>query len=278
MAATIFGIDEITPQPGFSARQSDQGGWVANHEFAIRADDFDDAQTQFIKGTLLADLDPSIPDPFSQFLKIVDTEISRVEGDLIFLRVTASGSAYPQYDGPDISTDALPTYTLTGQLTDVPFSKHPKWNELLLGDQTLLGMMLDGILTYDMFGQILYLNNDANAQVAYVNQFSTEAENDYAKQFAKRIQQGQTTFQKSTYTWQESSEGDMPFPPEQLKDLGLIAVPRGEPPMQESGDYNWMMTNVSQSQTGELYRTNIEWTLSDEFGHDDFLYTKEQIG
>lgn len=269
MAATIFGIGEISPQPGFSARQSEQGGWVASHEFAIRADNFDSAQSSFVKGTLLADLDPSIPEPFSSFLKIVDTEISRVEGDLIFLRVTASGADYPQYDGDELSPENEPTYTLTGQLTDAPFSSHPKWKELTNIEKTTLGKMIDGLLTYDIEENVVYY---ANQDKSYIHQFEPETD---GLEFAVRIQQGQTTYLKSSYTWQESSEGNEMLPNAQLNKLGLIATPRGEPPLAE-GTRDWMLTNVSQSQTGELYRTNLEWTLSENGGFDDFLYNPTQ--
>jgi hypothetical protein len=33
-----------------------------------------------------------------------------------------------------------------------------------------------------------------------------------------------------------------------------------------------MLTSASQSQAGELYRTTLEWSLSDEGKHDSFLY------
>lgn len=265
MAATIFGIGEISPQPGFNARQSEQGGWVASHEFAIRAADFDDAQSSFVKGTLLSDLDPSIPDPFDTFLRISDVELSRVEGDLIFFRVTATGSGVNQYDEDTLGTGALPTYTLTGQLSDVPFSKHRKWQAMTPLEKTLLGRLIDGSLWYDIENNILYRTDEDKP-----NKDQLTAATD-AVEFAIRIQQGQTTYQKSVYTWQESTEGEDELIPQQLNKLGLIATPRGTPPT-PTGTRNWMLTSVSQSQTGELYRTNIEWTLSDEGGHDDFLY------
>lgn len=278
MAATIFGINEIHPQPGFVASQSEQGGWVANHEFAVRAENFTTEQSKFIKGELLSSLDPDIPSPFSDFLKISEVEISRVEGDIIFIKVTATGSNIDQYQGDDLGDAALPTYTLTGQLSDVPFSKHRKWKDMNDIEKTLLGMMLDGLLTYDINDGILYGNNDTNARVPCILQFGEGEEAYNARQFALRIQQGQTTYQKSVYTWEESSEGVLSLTPQQLNKLGLISVPRGDPPDATEGR-DWMLTNVSQSQTGELYRTNIEWTLSEEGGHDEFLYSpKENIG
>ena len=269
MAATIRGFTsgEIKPQPGFNARQSEQGGWVAQHEFAIQAADFDAAQSSFAKGTLLSDLDPSIPSPFDSFLQISEVSLSRVEGDLIFFSVTATGSGTNQFEEGDLGADALPTYNLTGQLVDVPFSKHRKWGALSDTDKTLLGMLIDGLIYYDITDDTLYLAEVVNSKVPAQDQL-TAAD---AKAFAARIQQGQTTYQKSVYTWQESTEGEDQLIAAQLNKLGLIATPRGTPPT-PTGTRDWMLTGVSQSQTGELYRTNLEWTLSEEGGHDDFLY------
>jgi len=92
-----------------------------------------------------------------------------------------------------------------------------------------------------------------------------------AKEFAKLIQQGQTTYQKSAYTWTESTEGADQLTAAQINKLGKIATPRGTPP-EPAGTRNWMLTSVSQSNSGELYRTNLEWTLSEEGGFNDFLY------
>lgn len=269
MAATIkgFSAGEIKPQPGFSARQSEQGGWVGNHEFAIKASDFDIAQSEFAKGTLLSDLDPDIPDPFSSFLRISEVELSRVEGDLIFFRVVATGSGVNQFEEGDLGAGAEPTYTLTGQLTDVPFSNHRKWQALSDTEKTLLGQQIDGIYYYDISDGKLYEVESVGIRKMAINQLVSAD----SKSFAELIQQGQTTYQKSVYTWQETTEGDDELTPQQLNKLGLIATPRGAPPT-PTGTRNWMLTNVSQSQTGELYRTNIEWTLSDEGGHNTFLY------
>jgi hypothetical protein len=33
-----------------------------------------------------------------------------------------------------------------------------------------------------------------------------------------------------------------------------------------------MLTGAFQEQRGELYTTDLEWTLSEKGGHDEFLY------
>jgi hypothetical protein len=191
-----------------------------------------------------------------------------VEGDLIFFSVTATGSGTNQFEEGDLGADALPTYNLTGQLVDVPFSMHPKFKALGALDRTLLGGLLDGVYYYGIDDETLYDANITDSFVEAASQF-TAAD---AKSFAALIQQGQTTYQKSVYTWQESTEGDDQLTAAQLNKLGQIATPRGSPPT-PTGTRDWMLTSVNQSQMGELYRTNLEWTLSEEGGHNSFLYS-----
>jgi hypothetical protein len=92
-----------------------------------------------------------------------------------------------------------------------------------------------------------------------------------ANAFAVRIQQGQSTYEKATFTWAETTEGLDQLTPAQINKLGQISIPRGTPP-EPAGVRDWMLTSATQSQAGELYRTALEWSLSDEGGHDDFLY------
>jgi len=269
MAATIFGfgVNEMKAQPGLSITRSESGGWTATHEIVVKAADFADVVPNFARGTLLSVVDPNVPSPFDEFLTIDTVTFVRTEGDLYTFNVTATGGT-AQFEGDELTPGVEPTYTLTGQLSDVSFSQHPKWKALGNGDKKLLGMMLDGLLTYDITDDVLYLNNDANAEVAYIDQL-TAAD---AISFATRIQQGESTYQKSVYTWNESTEGVDQLTPAQINLLGKIATPRGAPP-EPTGTRDWMLTNVSQSQSGELYRTNLEWTLSEEDGWDSFLYS-----
>jgi hypothetical protein len=271
MAATIFGFgtDELKPQPGLSISRSESGGWSATHEIIIKASDFADVSSNFARGTLLSALDPTVPDPFKDFLAIDTVQFVRSEGDLYVFSVTATGGE-AQYNSdpedPGLSANALPTYTLTGQLQDVPFSMHPKWKALTDYNKSLLGDLLEGVLTYNIGSNILYF---ADKEKSSKDQFDPTSAD--AIDFAKRIQQGQTTYQKSSYTWTESTEGADQLTEPQINKLGKIATPRGTPP-EATLERDWMLTNVSQSQSGELYRTNLEWTLSEEDGWDEFLY------
>jgi hypothetical protein len=268
MAATIFGFspNEMKAQPGLSITRSESGGWTATHEIVVKASDFADVVPNFVRGTLLSVVDPNVPAPFDSFLTIDTVTFVRTEGDLYTFNVTATGGT-AQFEGDELTPGVEPTYALTGQLSDVSFSQHPKWKLLADLDKTLLGMLIAGQLTYNIGDGILYLNNEANAEVAYIDQLAGAD----AIEFATRIQQGQATYQKSAYTWNESTEGNDQLTPQQINKLGKIATPRGTPP-EPTGTRDWMLTNVSQSQSGELYRTNLEWTLSEDDGWDSFLY------
>jgi len=268
MAATILGFDfnEMKAQPGLSIMRSENGAWTATHEIVIKASDFADLSTNFARGNLLTLLDPNVPAPFDEILTIDTVTFVRSEGDLITFNVNATGGT-AQFENDELATGVEPTYQLTGQISNAELSQHRKWIALVAGDKKLLGMLLNGLLTYDATDDILYLNNEANAKVAYIDQL-TDAD---AKAFALRIQQGKTTYEKATYTWTETSEGTDQLTLQQLNKLGQIATVRGDPP-DPGGTRDWMLTSASQSQTGKLYRTALEWALSDDGGHDEFLY------
>lgn len=268
MAATILGFDfnEMKAQPGLSIMRSENGAWTATHEIVIKASDFADLSANFARGNLLSLLDPNVPAPFDEILTIDTVTFVRSEGDLITFSVNATGGS-AQFENDELAPGVEPTYQLTGQLTNADFSQHRKWKALIEGDKKLLGMLISGLLNYDITDNILFLNNEANAKVAYIDQLNSADGID----FAKRIQQGQSTYEKATYTWTETSEGTDQLTEQQLNKLGQIATVRGNPP-DPGGTRDWMLTSASQSQTGKLYRTALEWALSDDGGHDDFLY------
>jgi len=273
MAAQIFGFDanEIKPQPGLTIRRSENGGFEANHEFVIRFVDLAGVSASFAKGQLLSGIDPDLPEPFNAFLRIESVEIVRAEGDLLTLRVTATGAGSGQFEIGDLGESAQPTYLLQGQLIDSPFSMHRKWQPLPDADKKLLGLLIEGTYFYNIADGEIFDVTDTNT---FINSPEQLTEPD-AHEFAKRIQQGRTTYQKSVYTWTETTEGDDELTPDQINSLGLVVTPRGDPP-EPAGERDWMLTNVSQSQAGQLYRTTLEWTLSEEGGHDSFLYSTDE--
>jgi hypothetical protein len=273
MAATILGLDStsVRPQPAFRCQQSENGGWTASHTIIVTRAGFDTAgiQSLFAKGSLLTGVDAGIP-TFFAFLKITDVSVSAEEGDLITLEVNAAGSSASQYelgDGTGLDIDSLPTYELRGQLSDASFSHHRKWLDLEDADKFLLGILLGGSIEYKpSIGKLIKLTEDNN----YFN-WPEQLTADDAKSFAALIQQGQTTYESSKYTWTETTEGLGQLTAAQLNKLGLIATPRGTPP-EAGGTRNWKLTSATQSQQGELYRTTLEWQLSDEGGFNSFLY------
>jgi hypothetical protein len=273
MAATILGLDStsVRPQPAFRCQQSENGGWTASHTIIVTRAGFDTAgiQALFAKGSLLTGVDAGIP-TFFAFLKITDVSVSAEEGDLITLEVNAAGSSASQYelgDGSGLDIDSLPTYELRGQLSDAGFQHHRKWSQLSSADKTLLGDFLMGKFSYNITDELLYQVTESGADVVNAEQL-TAAD---AKSFAALIQQGQTTYERSQYTWTESTEGAGQLTEPQLNKLGLIATPRGAPP-EAGGTRNWKLVSASQSQQGELFRTTLEWQLSDSGGHNAFLY------
>jgi len=265
MAATIFGFsaNEMKPQPGLQISRSESGGFSATHEIIIKAEDFANLAPNFVRGTPLVDIDPTIPPPFDEFLTIDTISFTRTDGDLYVFNITATG-APAQFEADELTPGVEPTYTLTGQLQDVPFSMHPKWAPITDADKTLLGNLINGDLWYDIANDVLYKTGVDESSVEQLAGAD-------AKSFASLIQQGQSTYQKSGYTWNEATEGADQLTPQQINTLGKISTPRGNPPEATAGR-DWMLTSVSQSQSGELYRTTLEWTLSEEGGWDDFLY------
>ena len=280
MAATIIGLNSssIRPQPGFSVQQSENGGWTGTHTVIVTRDGFDNATiiAKFANGQLLTGIDPDIPALFG-FLRIVDTKVVADEGDLITLEVTASGSSTSQFEAGGeggLGEGALPKYLLSGELRDRPFSEHEKWKDMNQTPKTLLGLLLNGALEYvpeyeDIGGALGNKNVNGLFWLPSTLQFD-DLDLD-AKEFAKLIAQGQTTYEAATYTWTESTEGTSELQSSDINNLSKIVTPRGNPPT-SSGSRNWRLTSVSQDQEGLLYRTTLTWTLSDVGGYNEFLY------
>jgi hypothetical protein len=274
-----LGLTDAEPQPGFTATKAENGGWTGKHTFAIRRTAWANAsvRNKFAKGISITTLDPDLSG-FWSFLKTVETEVTSEEGDFTMVSVTLSGAQGATYGEGGLGEDAEPTYRLSGQLQDAPFSEHPKWKTLTEKQQTALGHLINGVMTFDEeTGKISTINPEAADSSEFFDPFLPydEIVVDDCLEFAKLISKGESTYLRPVITWTESTEGNDGLTNAQLNKLGNIATPRGNPP-EAAGTRDWMLTSAFQEQQGELIRTDLEWTLSENGGHSSFLYTESE--
>jgi hypothetical protein len=272
MSATLkgFSFSQVKPQPGFTATRQENGGYIGRHSFAIsRAAWESGAANQFSKGQPITSFDDSLPFSWN-FLKIVETEIVSEEGDIVMIAVTLSGAQGASYGEDDEAPD--PTYRLSGQLQDAPLSMHPKWEALEDIEKAALGYLIRGELVYDEPTNGVGTRDE---RTFWIESDSSGAELELTSEdgiaFAKLIARGETTYSRPVITWTESAQGTDGLTNAQLNKLGNISTPRGDPP-EASGTRDWMLTSAFQEQRGDLFTTDLEWTLSEKGGHDAYLY------
>jgi hypothetical protein len=274
MSATLkgFSFSDVKPQPGFTATRQENGGYIGRHSFAISRSAWESgAANQFSKGQPITSFDDSLPFSWN-FLKIVETEIVSEEGDIVMISVTLSGAQGASYNEEDEAP--APTYRLNGQLQDAPLSMHPKWAALEDIEKAGLALLIRGQAEYDLptFKVGSYSVEDSTFN-AIKDSSGTEIlmDSEDAKEFALRIARGETTYSRPVITWTESAQGTDGLTNAQLNKLGNVSTPRGDPP-EASGTRDWMLTSAFQEQRGDLFTTDLEWTLSEKGGHDAFLY------
>ena len=271
--STIRGIrsSDVLPQPGFTATRQENGGYIGRHSFAVLRTAWGGSGVtgRFTKGTPITSLDPDLSFSWS-FLKVVEAEIVSEEGDITIVSVTLSGAQGASYGEGGEAPD--PTYRLSGQLQDAPLSIHPKWAALSEIFRWALGELINGNLrpskeftqvgTYDEEGFFTPEEDTSSAPITLTGD---------AIEFCKIIARGETTYLRSVITWTESAQGTDGLTNAQLNKLGNISTPRGDPP-EAAGTRDWMLTSAFQEQNGEMFTTDLEWTLSEKGGHDTFLY------
>jgi hypothetical protein len=274
MSVTLkgFSFSDVKPQPGFTATRQENGGYIGRHSFAISRTAWESgAANQFSKGQPITSFDDSLPFSWN-FLKIVETEIVSEEGDIVMISVTLSGAQGASYNEDDEAP--APTYRLNGQLQDAPLSMHPKWAALEDIEKAGLALLIRGQAEYDLptFKVGSYSVEDSTFN-AIKDSSGTEIlmDSEDAKEFALRIARGETTYSRPVITWTESAQGTDGLTNAQLNKLGNVSTPRGDPP-EASGTRDWMLTSAFQEQRGDLFTTDLEWTLSEKGGHDAFLY------
>ena len=271
-----MGSGTIHAQPDFSVSQNDQGGWRGSRSYYMSEAtwDLDATRLQFARGTSIGTADPDAPAYYS-FLTIESVTPSYEPGELVRLTVNYTGAGNFQYDSATesgINSAALPVYRLDCRLRDLSITKHPKFAALTDEQKFALTGIIEGryqasttyLKAQYLVGEELRDIKNASGDVI---EFSGDAQT-----FCQKIAEGETTYLAPTVSWTESVEGNSGLNNNQLNTLGKISTPRGNPP-KASGTRDWMLTDVSQQQQGDLYRTTIEWQLSEKGGHDSFLYS-----
>jgi hypothetical protein len=267
----------IYPQPGFQARRDDNGGYTASADFIITTPTWSQSswRARFASGVAITTLDPTL-DAFWSFLTITEATVTRDEGGIMTISVECGGSSSGQFSDDELGESAVPTYRLEGRLSEMPFSDHPKWKALDEDEQIALGKLISGAYGWgpDPFSEASSPPNVTHIihgedQITIITPDPITSGD--AIDFAKRITKGESTYVSPTVSYTESTQGSSGMTAAQLNLLGKISVPRGNPPT-ASGGRNWMLSGASQEQRGDLYQTNIEWTLSGRDGFDSFLY------
>jgi hypothetical protein len=263
---TLYGLygNQVIPQP-LSYSKNEQGGVNASQSYYVRTQAVNEGY--FKKGKSIVDIDPDANYKFA-FLTVTSWDIADEEGEVSLVRVNYTGSASATYGESSLSPDALPVYRLSGTLVDAPLAEHPKWKALTAADKIRLGYLMDGTYKLNSSNKLGVVGEDGA-----FNQFGAENQlaSGNAEKFAELIASGVMTYVRPSLTWSETAQGNDPLTQAQINKLGKVSNPRGDPP-EPTGGRDWMLTSASQEQSGDLYQTSLEWQLSDEDGHDYFLY------
>ena len=270
---------DVVPQMGFAPTQNQNGGWSATRSYYMLAETWEGAatQTRFARGTAISTADPSVDSVYS-FLAVESKTASYEDCGTIILTVNYTGSASAQFGGEDqgdLSLEAQPTYRLEGRLRELSLAEHPKFKALPDDQRRNLNLALDGTYKISRDGLELLVpsSNDGKFIPVIGLEFGQPLTIDAgdAQEFALLINDGQITYEAPSLVWIETTQGQTGMTPQQLGKLGEISTPRGNPPTVPG--YNWMLTSASQQQSGMLYQTTLEWTLSTPSGYNQFLYT-----
>lgn len=270
-------LGDIYEQPDFSVSQNQNGGWEGSRSYCMLRDTWNQSATKnrFARRVSITTADSTV-DSFYSFLTVRSASPTEEDGEHVRLVVHYSGAPSSQYGGEgggDLSLQALPTYRLTGQLRDLPFSKHWKWKALDESQRYALGLLMTGDAIRDPEDntKIGFWNDETFFHVITPDGGAIVLEGDALK-FAKRIGEGESTFESPTFTWEETTQGDAGLNNNQLNKLGKVSTPRGNPPSVSSTDRDWKLETADQHQRGELITTRLLWKLSEQGGHDEFLY------
>jgi hypothetical protein len=282
MSAKVFKTPgKIVPQPDFQASQMENGGWRGSQSFMVALGDSDSpvVRSNFAVGTRATDLDPNNEAIWS-FLRLKSVSVMATIGGFRLLMAEFQG--FWEGDGaPSTAPEEIyPTFSLRGANRSEPIQSHPKFKALSLNERLALGKLISGEYAWgdDPFSpgdKTTYRPGDPPSVVDPDPIVSADA-----IKFAERIAEGVTTYERASYEWWQRWDSNVQLTTTQLNSLGKITSPPGFPP-DPGGTRDWLMISANQEQSGSglegpngpTYSLEIGFLLSDEGGHDDFLYT-----
>lgn len=284
MSAIIFGTktNQILPQPDFSASKSSNGGWTASQSFIMKRGDMDNTAIRalFPAKKRATELDTNL-ESFFKFLKLSSIDnISNLPGGFTSVRVNYAGfqSNVGDFGTEDATEEEVPTYSRRGAIRQEPLYNHPKWIALEENEKIALGKLLTGEWKWGFDpeipsdGNYTYVDDPKLPVGGSVEANPIKSEN--AIKFAELISQGQSTYDRAGFTWTKRWQSTLDMTGAQLASLGKITNPPGNPTT-PTGTRDWIMVSADTEQTGDentLYTHEITFDLSEEGGHNSFLY------
>jgi hypothetical protein len=274
-----YGITSIQliPQSDFAAQQNENGGWTANQSFLCKKGALDSPSVagKFLFGKQLTELDPNA-DQIYKFLYLSKIRnISTVEGGYTRIDCQFDGYTSASADFDPNEPDPVPTYSKRGVLVEAPLDEHPKWKALTAASRNRLSLcMLQPDLNTFNLESGTYGYYDGSIFTEHSGEFWEVPTGDELE-FATLIAQGKTTYKMASYEYIHRWESTEGVTTAQMNDLGKIATPSGSPP-KPNATRDWMLVGVNEEQHGSSgfrFTNELVYLLSDEGGHDSFLYS-----
>lgn len=271
MSATVYGLapGEFQPVAGATWKQSDKGGWTGWQDFRFLRDSLSDAtfRNKFSQGVRATELDPSIPEYFSRVY--LDKTDIRDEGPWSIITVYYAGYAGFETN-PNQAQPTNPKYRLSGTLRDVPIGQHPTVAALSLDQRLLIGGVIQGIYAWDEANSKLKVVS-SEGDIETWPEASTQPSAGDATDWVKLASEGWRTYPAPSFMWEKAWESEQAIATSAVNSLGKVDSPEGSPPT-PSGSRDWMLTDASQEQHGELYRNRLAWELSEPGGWNETVH------
>ena len=251
----------LYPQPDYSIEVDEEGKWTITHVHLCHS--------ASIHALLPR---PHSPHPDFGFIGLRSATARVIAGDLAEITCVYAGAdsdpaeqaiedgdlggdpdAYPDPDpdpGEGVSATMRPAkpnavYKTGLTLSQEPLLSHPAYKEIDEEELRALQMIVSG--------------KDKDDQG---NDLRDGIESELGKKVLTKLDRGQTHYYAPRITFHESYVTNNATPPEELNNIGKIAVPPGPAPSL-AGGRNWLLVGFNQTREGNSFRIESEFLSSD---------------